>query len=394
MQNLLPVVPRQNLLVTHGKGAYFFDDKNNKYLDFISGVASNIFGYSDPELEGIACEQIKKINHVSVNFRTKELEDAAEKLINFSGIDGLVYFLNSGTEAVETAIKIARRHFYKEGLTHKNEIICFKNSFHGRTLGSLAAQGNEKYLEGFEPRIQGFVHADLNDIESIKSLISDKTAAIIIEPIQGEGGVITCDQEFVRKIRQICHDLEIILISDEVQCGLVRSGKKNCFEHFEITPDILINAKALGGGIAAIGSCIVSKKFAKHMTVGTHGSTFGGNAFACGLASYTLDRISNPEFIENTRKTGENLGMALNDIVNHSNGIITELRGLGMLRGIKINESIMTNFEFTELAKKTANLMLTISSKHNVIRILPRLNLTKDELDDFSFRMKKILSVI
>ena len=394
MQNLLPVVPRQNLLVTHGKGAYFFDDQGNQYLDFISGVASNIFGYSDSELEGVACNQIKKINHVSVNFRTKELEDAAEKLIKFSGIDGLAYFINSGTEAVETAIKIARRHFYKEGFAEKNEIICFKNSFHGRTLGSLAAQGNEKYLEGFEPRIRGFVHADLNDLESVKNLISEKTAAIIIEPIQGEGGVITCDKEFVQQIRQICDEKDIILISDEVQCGLVRSGRKNCFEHLDIVPDILLNAKALGGGIAAIGSCVVSKKFAKHMTVGTHGSTFGGNAFACGLASYTLDRISTPEFIESVRKTGENLGSELKKIAENSNGAITEVRGLGMLRGVKINESIMTNIQFTELAKQTTNLMLTVSSKQNVIRILPRLNLTQDELDDFSHRMKKTLSAI
>ncbi len=389
MQNLLPVVARCDLLLKHGEGSYVYDEKDNKYLDFISGVASNPFGYKDKELEDFACDQIRKLTHVSNYFRSEELEVAAEKITRLT-IGGKVFFVNSGTEAVETMIKIIRKHFFTIGKPEKNEIICFKNSFHGRTLGSLAAMGNEKYLEGFEPRLQGFSHAILNDIESVKSLISQRTAGIILEPIQGEGGVASCDLKFLQEIRKICDENDLILGFDEVQCGLSRSGKFSAFEHYDIKPDIITNAKALGGGIIPIGSCVALDKFCAGMTPGTHGSTFGGNPVAAGVASYVLDRISNQSFLDHVVLAGQKLRNAIEVVQNKTGEAILEIRGKGLMLGIKFNDKVLQNTDFVTKARENF-LLLAPSSKDNVVRVLPRLNITDSEIGDFTEKLEKTI---
>ncbi|QED22850.1 aspartate aminotransferase family protein [Candidatus Deianiraea vastatrix] len=383
MEYLLPVVNRSNLLITHGKGGYLYCEKGEKYLDFISGIAVNVFGHADEKITEILASQSKEMMHIANYFRTSQLEYAAKRLTELS-IGGKAFFLNSGTESVETAIKIARRYFWHKN-SDKYEIICFKKSFHGRTIASIAAQGNAKYLEGFEPRLQGFLHADLNDINSVKNLISSKTAAIMLEPIQGEGGVMACTQEFLAQIRNICDENDILLILDEVQSGVGRTGTLYAFEQFGIKPDILITAKGLAAGYP-VGACVASNKVAPCMTPGSHGSTFGCNPMAAKLVGYVLDEVSKPKFLENVKTASEKIIQAVNKIQEKTD-LITEIRGKGLLLGIKINEKI-TNQDFVLKAREN-HLLLAPSSADNIIRLLPRLNITDDEIADFGEKLQK-----
>ncbi len=388
MNNLLDVVNRRDLLFTHGTGGYLFEQNGDKYLDCVSGIAVNTFGHADPKLAEIIADQATKMLHISNYFRSNELEYAATRLSQLT-IAGKVFFLNSGTESVETAIKIARRYFYEKSTPQRHEIICFQHAFHGRTFAALAAQGNEKYLEGFEPRLPGFHHAILNDLESVKSLISSKTAAIMLEPIQGEGGVTTCTQEFLNQLRKICDEMGILLIFDEVQCGVGRSGKLYAYQGYQVAPDILITAKGLGGGYP-IGAVICTNEVASAMKPGSHGSTFGCNPMAARIAGYVLDTVSDEKFLANVMEKSRIMREIIAKVQGEYPEKITQIRGKGLLIGVRIGESF-SNREFMNIAGKN-RLLLPVSAYDNVVRVLPRLNISDEEISDFEAKFTQSIT--
>lgn len=388
MNKLLDVVNRRNLLFTHGSGGYLFDEKDEKYLDFVSGIAVNVFGHADPKICDIIADQSRKMMHISNYFRSNESEYAARRLSELT-LGGSVFFLNSGTESVETAIKITRKYFHSNGKPEKNEIICFKRSFHGRTLASIAAQGNEKYLEGFEPKMPGFMHAELNNIASVKSLISNKTGGIMLEPIQGEGGVATCTQEFLEELREICNNNDILLIFDEVQCGVGRTGNLYAYQGYNIAPDILITAKGLGAGFP-IGAVVCKENVGSVMKPGSHGSTFGCNPMATKIAGYVLDTVSQKEFLENVINQGNKITNIILAIQKKYPDKIIEIRGKGLLIGVQISEQ----FSNRDLMIVTGNnkLLIPISSYDNIVRILPRLNVSDEEIIDFAEKFERSIA--
>lgn len=383
MDYTLKCVNRSDLIFNTGLGSYLYTKDGDRYLDFIQGVATNVFGHCDKEIQNIIKDQSEKFFHISNYFRSEELEYASEKLSKLS-INGKVFFVNSGAEAVETAIKTTRRYFYLKGNSQKYEIICLHNSFHGRTTGAISAQGNEKYLEGFEPRLPGFKHANLNDIDSVKKLITKNTAGIMLELIQGEGGLEICNKDFVLNIKEICKENDILLIFDEIQTGIGRTGRMFCFEHFEIQPDILTTAKGLGAGIP-VGACVISSKIADCMTVGTHGSTFGGNPFATRVAGYVLNIVSNEKFLENVNKSGEKIKNIISEVKHQFPDIIDSERGLGLLLGIKLKEGY-TPKDLMLSARKN-KLLLAPCSANNTIRILPPLNIDSKVIEDFKEKL-------
>lgn len=379
-------VKRFEISIKTGKNSMLYAENGDEYLDMIAGIASVPFGYQDKELQEFITNQIYKNTHIPFYLHSPELTKACDIITKLTIPDSKVFFINSGTEACETAIKIIRKHFQSQGKNDKNEIICFKNSFHGRTFGSIAAQGNEKYLEGFEPRLSGFKHAVINDISSVKALISHRTAGIMLEPIQGEGGMTTCTKEFMQDLRKLCDENEIILALDEVQCGLGRTGKLSTFENFGIIPDILINAKALGGGVIPVSSCVSKRKFADSMTFGSHGGTFGGNPLSTGVASYVLNRISNKEFLDSVILRSNIIRSELSNL-QRKYQIIEEVRGIGLMIGVKINESVKN----TDIIQKAIenHLVLAPASKDNVIRVLPCLNVDMKSIDMFVEKFSK-----
>ena len=365
---------RRKIAFKIGKGSFLFSLNGEKYLDFLSGIAVNTLGHSNPILIKALNSQAKKLWHVSNSFQIPEGENLAKKLAKRTFAEKVI-FVNSGAEANEAAIKIARRYFYSIGKPHKNRILCIKNSFHGRTLANIFASGSKKMTEGFGPKVSGFDHFKYSDIKSLKSKITSKTAAIFFETAMGESGIKVHSNKFLKSVRKICDKKKILLILDEVQCGIGRSGRFFAYEYSKVKPDIVPIAKGIGGGFP-IGAVLMTKKVSRCMVPGTHGSTYGGNPLAMVIGSAIMDAIFKKGFLENVRKNSKYFLKELNKIKENYPKVIKEIRGIGLLIGIQVNVELSTF-----ISKLTKNKLLTIRAAENVVRILPPLNVKKSEID-------------
>ena len=374
MSSVLDTYARKAISFTEGKGSYLFTENGDKYLDFVQGIATNVLGHCHEHLVKTIQEQSKRLWHVSNAFVIPEQERLAKRLTDNTFAD-FVCFQNSGTEATEASIKIARKYFHKIGRPEKNRIITCQGSFHGRTLAALFAANNPKHTEGFGPKVEGFDQVPFADHEAIKKAINKNTAAIMIETIMGEGGIKVVPDFCLKGLRELCDKHEILLILDEVQSAY-RTGSFFAFEQSGITPDIVPIAKGIGGGFP-LGACLVTKKVSVGMTPGTHGSTFGGNPLAMAVGNAVLDVIFEKDFLQNVKKKGEYFDIALNKIKNKYPKIIGEIRGIGLMKGLKM---LVDN---TEFIKKLMNQkMLTIKAEENVIRVFPPLVVKNNELDE------------
>jgi len=374
---------RKKISFKKGKGSYLYSTNGKKYLDFVQGIAVNSLGHANPDLIKAINKQSKKVWHVSNAFIIPEGEELAKKLTRKTFADAII-FQNSGAEATEASIKVARRYFYSIGKPKKNRIICIKNSFHGRTIATINASGSKKMTEGFGPKVPGFDHFEFGNHKKMKKLINKNTAAIMVETVMGEGGIKVIPSWCIKELRKICNKKGILLILDEVQCGIGRSGKFFAFEDAKVKPDIVPIAKGIGGGFP-IGAVLMTKKVAKAMTPGTHGSTFGGNPLAMSVGNAVLDQILKKGFLSNVRKLSNYFHLELNKIQKQFPKIIKEVRGVGYLIGIQLLFN-QTNF----IQQLMDNKLLTIRAAENVIRILPPLNVKKSEIDLALSIIKKV----
>ena len=364
---------RKNLSFLKGRGSFLLSANGRKYLDFVQGIAVNSLGHSHPALVKAINKQSKKVWHVSNAFKIPEGEKLAKRLVKKTFADSII-FQNSGAEATEVAIKAARRYFYSIGKEHKNRIICIKNSFHGRTIAAIHASGSKKMTQGFGPKTPGFDHFEFGNHEKLKRLINKNTAAIMIETVMGEGGIKVIPNWCIKAIRKLCNQKKILLILDEVQCGIGRSGKFFAFEYANVKPDIVPIAKGIGGGFP-IGAVLMTKKVSRAMVPGTHGSTFGGNPLAMAVGNAVLDQIDN-NLLSNVKKMSKYFISNLNNLRKKYPKLIKEIRGIGLLIGLQLY-SDQTIF----IKKLMENNLLTIRAAENVIRILPPLNVKKSEID-------------
>ena len=374
---------RRKISFVKGKGSYLYTKSGKKYLDFLSGIAVNTLGHSHPALIKALQTQAKKVWHVSNSFEIPEGETLAKKLSQKTFAEKVI-FVNSGAEANEAAIKIARRYFYSKGQSHKNRILCIKNSFHGRTLANIFASGSKKMTEGFGPKVSGFDHFKFGDLKSLKKKITKNTAAIFFETAMGESGIKVNSRSFLKDVRKICNKKNILLILDEVQCGIGRSGKFFAYEYSKVKPDIVPIAKGIGGGFP-IGAVLMTNKVAKCMIPGTHGSTYGGNPLAMVIGNTIMDQVFKKNFLKNVRKNSKYFLSNLNTIKMSYPKIIKEVRGVGLLIGIQVKVDL-NNF----INKLTQNQLLTIRAAENVVRILPPLNVKKKEIDIALKIIKKV----
>jgi len=359
---------------SNGKGAWLFDKDENRYLDFSAGIAVNILGHNHPKINAALKDNVEKIWHVSNLYSIPEQEELAKKLCELSFADK-AFFCNSGAEAVEGAIKIARRFHYVNN-SERNEIITFKNSFHGRTLATIAASSNPKHIEGFKPLPEGFIQIEVDETELEKN-ITNKTAAILIEPIQGEGGINVIAEDFLLKIRELCDESNLLMILDEVQCGLGRTGKLFAHEWSGVSPDIVTIAKALGAGLP-IGAILTTNNVSEAMSNGSHGSTFGGNPLCSSIASKVLDVLYEENLLSNVENLSDLLIESVNDLIKKHGNKIASVKGKGFMIGI---ECLTDNGKIAEEALK--NGLLLVPAANNVLRILPPLNIGKSEIEEF-----------
>ncbi len=375
MSAILETYARRPLSFSHGKGCYLYSTSNEKYLDFVSGIAVNALGHCHSHLVEVIQNQAEKLWHVSNAFEIPEQEKLAKRLVDNTFADYVV-FMNSGAEATEASIKIARKYFYEKGQAHKNRIITFKGAFHGRTLASLFAANNAEHIKGFEPKVDGFDQVSFGDHEGLKNAINENTAAIMVESILGEGGIKVIPSECLIGLRKICDEKNLLLILDEVQCGIGRTGKFLAFEWSGIKPDIVPIAKAIGGGFP-IGACLVNKKAGSGMKPGSHGSTFGGNPLAMSVGNAVLDIILQKGFLSNVIALGEYFEGELLKIKEKFPNIIEDIRGKGLLKGVKLK---VDNLKFMNLLFE--NKLLVVKASENVIRLLPPLIVNKSEIDE------------
>ncbi len=374
MSYLAKTYNRKNIAFKYGKGSYLYATNGKKYLDFVSGIAVNSLGHSHPKLVGALKKQSKKLWHVSNAFQIPEGEKLAKKLCKKTFAHSVI-FQNSGAEATEVAIKVARRYFYSIGKPKKNQILCVKNSFHGRTIAAIFASGSKKMTEGFGPKLPGFKTFIFGNHEALKKKINKNTAAIMVETIMGEGGIKEIPDWCLKELRKLCDKKKILLILDEVQCGISRSGNFFAFEKSKIKPDIVPIAKGIGGGFP-IGAVLMNKKVSTGMTPGTHGSTFGGNPLAMVVGNAVMDIVSNRKFLNNVKNLSKYFLSKLNKLKDRYPNIIREIRGRGLLIGIQLQKD-QSKF----IVKLMDNGLLTIKASENVVRILPPLNVKKTELN-------------
>ena len=375
MSYLVKNYNRKKIAFKNGKGSYLYSTNNLKYLDFCSGIAVNSLGHANSKLIKALNKQAKKVWHISNAFKIPEGEELARKLVKKTFAD-FVMFQNSGTEATEAAIKAARRYFYSIGKPKKNRILCVKNSFHGRTIAAIYASGSKKMTEGFGPKVDGFDHFTFGDHDSLKKNINSRTAAIMVETILVEGGIKVIPDWCLQELRKLCDKKKILLILDEVQCGIGRTGDFLAFEKSKVKPDIVPIAKGIGGGFP-IGAVLMTKKVAKAMKPGTHGSTFGGNPLAMKIGSTVMDIVAKKSFLIKVKKNSNYFHKKLNKLKKNYPEIIKEIRGRGFLIGLElyINQTVF-------IRKLLENRLLTIRAAENVVRILPPLNVKKNEIDE------------
>ena len=383
MSAILGTYARRPVSFSHGKGCYLFSTSNDKYLDFVSGIAVNALGHCHDHLVKTVQEQAAKLWHVSNAFEIPEQERLAQRLVENTFAD-YVIFMNSGAEATEASIKIARKYFFEKGQPEKNRIITFKGAFHGRTLASLFAANNPDHIKGFEPKVEGFDQVDFGDHEALKKAINKNTAAIMVETILGEGGIKIIPDQCLQGLRKLCDEHDLLLILDEVQCGIGRSGKFFAFDWAGIEPDIVPIAKGIGGGFP-VGACLVNKKAGSGMKPGNHGSTFGGNPLAMSVGNAVLDIILEKGFLENVIKIGEYFEAQLLKLKEKYPSVIEEVRGKGLLRGIKLKSD---NAKF--LNELFEHKMLAVKASENVVRLLPPLIVKEKEIDEAISIIEKV----
>ena len=374
MSSILKTYNRKKISFKRGKGSFLYATNGKKYLDFVQGIAVNCLGHSNDYLNRAILNQSKKLWHVSNAFTIPEQEKLARKLKQKTFAD-FIFFQNSGAEATEAAIKFARRYFYSRGQKRKNRVLCINNSFHGRTLATIFASNSKKATEGFYPKVDGFDHFNFGDHKALEKAITSRTAAIMVETILGEGGIKVIPDFCLKGLRKLCNKKKILLILDEVQCGIGRSGKFFAFEYAKIKPDIVPIAKGIGGGFP-IGAVLVNKKVASGMKPGTHGSTFGGNPLAMSAGNAVMDVMFKKGFLSNVKKNGEYFINELNKIREKYPKIIKEVRGKGLLIGLCLQKD-QTKF----INKLLDNNLLSIRAAENVVRLLPPLNVTKKEIN-------------
>ena len=380
--HLLPTYARVDLAFERGEGAWLYTATGERYLDFTSGVAVNALGHAHPKLIAALTEQAHKVWHVSNLYRVPGAERLADRLCAASFAD-FAFFCNSGTEAMEGAIKMARKYHAVSGRPERFRIITFEGAFHGRTLAALAATGNKKYLEGFGPPVEGFDQVPLGDIEAVKTAIGPQTAAIMIEPLQGEGGVRSPSPQFFKALRELCDRNGLLLVFDEVQTGMGRTGEIFAYKRTGVTPDIMSLAKALGGGFP-IGACLATKEAAKGMTAGTHGSTFGGNPLAMAAANAVLDVMLAPGFVDHVQRMSLLLKQKLAGICDRHPDIVSEVRGEGLLLGVK---AVIPAGDLGNALRDEK--LLTVAAGDNVLRMLPPLIVSEAEIDEAVQRIER-----
>jgi len=378
---------RQDLVFERGEGAWLITPTQERYLDFASGVAVNVLGHAHPRLVAALTEQAHKLWHTSNLYRVAGQERLAERLARVTFADR-VFFCNSGAEACEAAIKAARRYHHVGGRPERWRLVTFEGAFHGRTLATIAAAGSEKYLEGFGPPVEGFDHVPFADLAATEQAIGPETAAILIEPIQGEGGVNVAPLAFLRDLRALCDKHGLLLILDEVQCGMGRTGKLFAHEWAGITPDLMAVAKGIGGGFP-LGALLATEAAAKGMTAGAHGSTFGGNPLATAVGNAVLDAVLEPGFLDGVRQRTLRLKQALAAVKDRHPDVIEEVRGEGLLTGLKLKVPVGDVIKAAAAEK-----LLVVGASGNVVRLLPPLNVAEEEIAEAAERLSRALDGI
>ncbi|HFF9578418.1 TPA: aspartate aminotransferase family protein [Campylobacter coli] len=382
--HIIPTYKRFDIVLESGEGVYLLDDKGKKYLDFSSGIGVCALGYNHAEFNAKIKAQVDKLLHTSNLYYNENIAQAAKHLAKASGLER-VFFTNSGAESIEGAMKVARKYAFNKGIKGGN-FIAFKHSFHGRTLGALSLTANEKYQKPFKPLISGVKFAKYNDFSSVERLVNEKTCAIILESVQGEGGVNPAQEDFYKALRKLCDEKDILLIADEIQCGMGRSGKFFAYEHSGILPDVMTSAKALGCGLS-VGAFVVSEKVAqKSLEAGDHGSTYGGNPLVCAGVNAVFEIFKKEKILENVSKLTPYLEQSLENLIKEFR-FCKKRKGLGFMQGLSLDKSV----KVAEVIKKCQeNSLLLISCGENDLRFLPPLIIEKSHIDEMSEKLRKV----
>jgi acetylornithine/N-succinyldiaminopimelate aminotransferase len=373
----MPTYARAPFEFERGEGSWLIATDGSRYLDFGAGIAVNALGHAHPKLVAALEAQARRVWHLSNLYEIPEQKRLAERLVDATFAD-TVFFTNSGAEAMECCIKAARKYWHAKGQPQRNRIITFEDAFHGRTLATISAAGQEKLVKGFGPLLEGFDIVAFGDIEAVKAAIGPQTAAILIEPIQGEGGIRPVPHPFMRELRALCDEHGLLLILDEIQCGMGRTGTLFYHEQAGITPDLMAVAKGIGGGFP-LGACLATEEAAMGMVAGTHGSTYGGNPLACAVGIAVVEEIATPEFLDEVKRKAGLLRQRLAELADANPDIIAEIRGEGLMLGLRLQEDVV-NGDF--VAKGRENGLLTVPAGANVVRILPPLNIADEDLTE------------
>jgi acetylornithine/N-succinyldiaminopimelate aminotransferase len=373
---LMPVYPRSPVRPVRGEGVYLVGESGERYLDFASGIAVNLLGHGHPVLTKAIQDQAATLIHVSNLYGSPQGEKLAQRLVDLTFAD-TVFFTNSGAEAVECAIKTARRYHHHHGNPHRHVLITFKNAFHGRTMATISATDQAKLRDGFAPLLDGFTVVEFDNLEAAEAAVDEKTAGFLLEPIQGEGGIRPASREFMQGLRRICDEKDLMLVLDEVQCGVARTGHLYAYEHYGIEPDILASAKGIGGGFP-MGACLATEKAAAGMVIGTHGSTYGGNPLAMAAGSAVLDVVANDDFLAEVRRMGERLRGALEQMIPNHDHLFEGVRGVGLMLGVKMKTDSRA---FVTYLRDHG--LLTVAAGDNVMRVLPPLVIEERHVTEF-----------
>ena len=374
IDSILPSYSRANLRFVKGEGVWLFNENGEKYLDMGAGIAVNCLGHANPHLTKVLTDQASQLWHTSNLYHIPNQEKLAKNLVQSTFAD-TVFFTNSGTESMECAIKMARKFHHSNDDLERTEIITFENSFHGRSLAMISAAGSEKLTKGFEPILSGFIQIQYNNIEKLTEVVSTKTAAIVLEPIQGEGGIIPAQEHFLSQVKKLCVENGILLILDEIQCGVGRTGSLFAYEEYDVKPDIMAIAKGIGGGFP-LGACLATERAAQGMTAGTHGSTYGGNPLACAVGNAVLGIINDQEFLDKVKDKSLLLKQKLAYLLDQHPDIFEEIRGKGLMMGLKCK---ILNTDLVNAGYQKG--LITVPGGDNTIRLLPPLNITNKEID-------------
>lgn len=373
---LMPVYPRSPVRPVRGEGVYLYGEQGERYLDFASGIAVNLLGHGHPVLTKALQDQAATLIHVSNLYGSPQGEAFAQRLVDLTFAD-TVFFTNSGAEAVECAIKTARRYHHHHGNAHKNVLITFKNAFHGRTMATISATDQAKLRDGFAPLLDGFTVVEFDNLEAAAAAVDDNTAGFLLEPVQGEGGIRPASAEFIQGLRRICDDKDLMLVFDEVQCGVARTGHLFAYEHYGVEPDILASAKGIGGGFP-MGACLATEKAAAGMVIGTHGSTYGGGPLAMAAGQAVFDVVANDEFLAHVRQIGERLKGALEQMIPNHDHLFEGVRGLGLMLGVKMKTDSRA---FVTYLRDHG--LLAVAAGDNVMRVLPPLVIDESHVAEF-----------